>query len=134
MKKTTFLILSVFVLSYPCFALDMDDGIEIDDSIEDYHELGEIQNNISFIVMNAITRAYTTMNIDEDDGLSDDSSVYVINDSTADSSNELDEIESLQNDSSVSAVNSIIIGAGSNINGDIIIIDNSKGEHAAISQ
>ena len=92
-----------------CLALDIDDGINIDDSISDYHELGKIQKNISYIVLNSISKTYTSM-----------SSGDVVIDGAHGTANNI-------------SVNSVIVGSGSNIRGDIIIIDQSQGDKTAIS-
>ncbi|MCI5121962.1 MAG: hypothetical protein D3908_12365, partial [Candidatus Electrothrix sp. AUS4] len=53
--------LTVGICPISCFALDLDDGIEIDDSIDNYHELDKIQTNITYIVMSAMSSAQISM-------------------------------------------------------------------------
>lgn len=103
-------MLAFFCLDSFCFALDIDDGIEIDDSIESHHEMGKIQKNINYVVRNAISRAYTRM------GYKD----MLINDPSV--------------SSETNAVGSIIVGSGSRVQGDIILIDQSRGNKSAISK
>jgi hypothetical protein len=111
--KTMKILLLIITISVSiinsCLALDIDDGIDIDDSITDYHELGKMQKNISYIVLNSISKSYTSMSSDD----------VVIDDANGTAKN--------------ISVNSVIVGSGSNIHGDIIIIDQSQGDKAAIS-
>jgi hypothetical protein len=41
--RILFFVISIFFVAVNSFALDLDDGISIDDSIEDYHELGKME-------------------------------------------------------------------------------------------
>ncbi|WP_417910787.1 hypothetical protein [Candidatus Electronema sp. PJ] len=93
-----------------CLALDLDDDIDIDDSIESYHEMGKIQKNVNYVVRNAISKAYVRMN-------SDDMLIY-----------------DPDNSSETNAVGSIIVGPGSKVQGDIILIDQSRGNKSAVSR
>lgn len=88
-----------------CLALDLDDGIAIDDPIDDYHEMKKIEQNINYKIRNEISKVYTTMDTDQIKQYED-------------------------GDASISSVK---IGAGAKVTGDIIIIDKSKGNKTAIS-
>ncbi|MCI5130463.1 MAG: hypothetical protein D3904_02815 [Candidatus Electrothrix sp. EH2] len=107
MKKLifSFVTLILISLSVSCYALDTDDGIPIDDSIEEYDTIDKIQNNISYTIRYALSRANMTI----------DNSVIT------DSSN-------------ISAVNSVTLSPGSYVEGDIVIIDQSEGGSVAISR
>ncbi len=108
--KTLLIVTSIlFIAVNSCFALDIDDSISADDDIDEYHEMGKMQKNISYVVLNAISKAYTSASDDD-----------VIVDDTYGTSKNL-------------SVNSVIVGAGSNVRGDIIIIDQSQGDKAAIA-
>ena len=111
MKNSLFLVLGVlyFFNAEVCRALEIDDGIEIDDSIDDYHDMGKIQKNVNYVVRNSLSRAYLRMNTDK----------MSINDQRKLPEN--------------ISVDSIIVGDGSRVQGDIILIDQSRGNKAAIS-
>ncbi|MCI5167895.1 MAG: hypothetical protein D3903_17870 [Candidatus Electrothrix sp. GM3_4] len=145
--KTLLFFFVVFTLftSEGCFALDLDDGIEIDDSIDVYHELGNFERNISFIVIKWRSRssraAAKNTKIEDSDRDSDSTGAEKSSGSkkVQGSTDELfafyeDGDSSSGSSANTAAVNSIIIGAGSTIQGDIIIIDNSTGDHTAISK
>ena len=116
MKKLILFISLISLLPVACFALDLDDGIAIDDSIDDYHELGTIQKNISYVIMNSLSKAYRSLETDD----------YIQGQGTNSSSP--------AGTAGISAVNSIIVATGGIVEGDIIIIDESDGGHTAISQ
>ena len=160
---TILLFAALLIGARPAFCsakkIDLDDGIEIDDSIDDYHELGKIQSNISYIIMNAMSSAqiaatnsaeninnYSSENVSDSSGNSSGNS--------AESSSKNGSKESLNDNysenytviagdsytksqktgGSFSSINTINIGPGTVINGDVILIDKSQGGHTAISQ
>lgn len=121
-----------------CLALDLDDGIEIDDSIDVYHELGKFNRNVGFKIMKSMSRsarARAAAKARREDSDSDSSEEKNFGNTKRESS---DGLITLYDDedplSKTAAVTSIIIGAGSNIEGDIIIIDNSTGDKTAIAK
>lgn len=104
----------VFLMSFFSFiainmaqASDLDDGISkfTDDGIEKDDEMGKPDINIKFIVMNAKAKAMTKKG-DKD---------------------------KVGSDSGSSNMNSVVLGAGSKVKGDIYIIDQSKGPKTNIS-
>jgi hypothetical protein len=88
-------------------ASDLDDGISkfTDDGIEKDDEMGKPDINIKFIVMNAKAKAMTKKG-DKD---------------------------KVGDDSGGANMNSVVLGAGSKVKGDIYIIDQSKGPKTNIS-
>ena len=87
---------------------DLDDGISkfTEDNIEKEDELGKPDQNIKFIVMNAKSKASTIK------GNKDD----------------------VSGKTGGSNMNSVVMGAGSKVKGDIYIIDQSKGPKTNISE
>lgn len=87
---------------------DLDDGISkfTDDGIEKYDEMGKPDQNIKFIVMNAKSKA-------------------------AVKKGDKDKVGSNSGDANM---NSVVLGAGSKVSGDIYIIDQSKGPKTNVSQ
>lgn len=86
---------------------DLDDGISkfTDDGIEKYDELGKPDQNIKFIVMNAKSKANVIKgNKDNVSGKNEGANM-----------------------------NSVVLGAGSKVKGDIYIIDQSRGPKTNIS-
>ncbi|MCI5138054.1 MAG: hypothetical protein D3922_06480 [Candidatus Electrothrix sp. AR1] len=139
--KTLLFFFAFFTIftSEGCLALDLDDGIKIDDSIDVYHELGEFQRNINFMTMKSTSRSSRETARFAKIEASETESVSAANNSGSRKvQGSIDELFALYEDgnssSNTAAVNSIIVGAGSNIRGDIIIIDNSSGNHTAISK
>ncbi len=110
MKSIKILIMFFCLLQFlaPVVAVsgDLDDGISTytDDSIQKYDELGKKDRNVTFIKMNARSKAQT--NADSMTGSS-----------SAESAN----------------MNSVVMGAGSTVKGDIIIIDDSKGNKTLVA-
>jgi hypothetical protein len=105
MKKIIYLVLvSVFLISGNnlVFAGDLDDGISkfTDGSISSYDDLGKADKNIKFIIMNSKSRA----KVAEKAGGS-----TTTGKTTGDNNR-----------------NSVVMGAGSKILGDVIIVDESK--------
>lgn len=86
---------------------DLDDGISKfdEDGIGKYDEMGKPDQNIKFIVMNAKSKA-------------------------AVKKGDKDKVGSKTGDANM---NSVVLGAGSNVKGDIYIIDQSKGPKTNIS-
>lgn len=87
----------------PCLADDLDDGIEVDDNMKQYHEIGNHPDlNFAYLSQRARSRAAT--------GVSD---ARYARDGT---------------------LNSVILEPGAQLNGDIIIIDQSKGDKTIITE
>jgi hypothetical protein len=91
----------LFIFAGIALADDLDDGIAkfTDDGIGKYDELGKSDQNIKFIVMNAKSKAAMLKGNKDKQG---------------------------QN-SGHANMNSVVLGAGSKVKGDIYIIDQSKG-------
>ncbi len=87
---------------------DLDDGIDkfTDDSVDKYDELGEKDRNISFIVQDAKSRANVRALAGQEQGMA----------GTSGGGN----------------MNSVIMGPGGKVRGDIIIIDQSKGDKTQV--
>lgn len=107
--KRCLLLLSFIALINPLTALagDLDDGISksTDDSITKDDELGQIDKNIKFIKIQAKSKAGTTAG---------DSKGVVTGSSGGGN------------------MNSVLVGPGTNIRGDIIIIDESRGDKTQV--
>lgn len=99
-------LLSCFFLCSHVDAADIDGNIE-DSSIDEYHELGKIEKNNSFIILNSIRRAASKVQNNE-----------FLNDKNKKNA----------------AANGVILGSGSTVRGDIIIIDKSKSDKIAIAK
>lgn len=86
---------------------DLDDGISKfdDDGIGKYDEMGKPDQNIKFIVMNAKSKASVKKG-------------------------DKDQVGGKSGDANM---NSVVLGAGSKVKGDIYIIDQSKGPRTNIS-
>lgn len=89
---------------------DLDDGISkfTDDGLDKYDELGEKDRNISFIVQDAKSRANVRALAGQEQGMA--------------------------GASGGGNMNSVIMGPGGNVRGDIIIIDQSKGDKTQVVQ
>ena len=96
----------VFLVS-PAVGGDLDDGISkfTDDGISKYDDMGKADKNIKFIVLNAKSKAAMLKGDKDKTG---------------------------QNSGNAN-MNSVVLGAGSNIRGDIYIIDQSKGPKTNIA-
>ncbi len=106
-RKCTWPLLgAALIFSSAALANDLDDGISkhTDDAVSGYDELGSKDRNITFIKMNAKSQA----KVKSKGG-------------------------TVTGTSSGTNMNSVVMGAGSNIKGDIIIIDESKGDKTIIS-
>jgi hypothetical protein len=100
--RVSLLCAVVFASSW-CLADDQDDGIEMDDNIRQYHEIGNRPDlNFAYLSQRARSRAATGAG-----------EAKYAKDST---------------------LNSVILEAGSQLNGDIIIIDQSKGDKTIITE
>jgi len=91
------------------FCGDLDDGIPADNTISSEEELGNPDQNITFIKMNAKSNAKRQQKLDEK-GLSKDGG----------------------SGKGGGSMNSVVMGPGSNVKGDIIIIDESKGDKTQV--
>jgi hypothetical protein len=88
-------------------ASDLDDGISkfTDDGIDKYDALGKADKNIKFIVLDAKSRAKVRAKAGTPGETGDQSSA---------------------------SMNSVIMGAGGTVRGDIIIIDQSRGDKTQV--
>ncbi|MEN8136700.1 MAG: hypothetical protein ABFS18_14385 [Thermodesulfobacteriota bacterium] len=86
------------------FAGDLDDGISkfTDDSVSSYDEMGKADKNIKFIIMNSKSRAKVA---EKSGGAGSTRTGKTTGDNNR---------------------NSVVMGAGSKILGDVIIVDESK--------
>lgn len=89
---------------------DQDDGIATDDHITSYDDLGDSNQNINYIKLNAKSSAKqreksVKKGTKTDDGTGKNGS---------------------------GSMNSVLMGPGSNVKGDIIIIDESKGDKTQV--
>jgi hypothetical protein len=100
---TLIFLLLLFGLYGSVLAGDLDDGISkfTDDGISKYDDLGKADKNIKFIVVNAKSKAKAMLK-----------------------SNKGEVGKGKKGDANM---NSVVLGAGSKIRGDIIIIDQSRG-------
>ena len=97
------------IMGSVALADDLDDGISkhTDDTVSGYDELGSKDRNIKFIKMNAKSQAKVRSKKGD----------QAMTGSSKDGAN----------------MNSVVMGAGSNIKGDIIIIDESKGDKTIVA-
>jgi len=106
MRTITAMLLTLlaggWLVAAPCWADDLNDGIEADDSVQQYSELGSSSRNFSYLAQRARSKARS--------GAKD----VVLSDG--------------------GALNSVILDSGAQINGDIIIIDDSKGDKTVIAK
>lgn len=115
MKFILSIIAMLFLVSaaVPCtvFSDDLDDGISnyTDDSIKKWDQLGKKDRNVTFIKMNAKSKAMVMKKSGE--GL----------------------VGSNASGSGAANMNSVVMGAGSTVKGDIIIIDDSKGAKTLVA-
>ena len=117
MKKNTaifFVILIFFFLVFANagFSGDLDDGMSkyTDDGISAYDNLGDTDKNIKFIKLDAKSKAEVRTRAAQ---------------SGSDSGGSMDT-------SSGANMNSVVLGAGGTIRGDIIIIDESRGDKTQV--
>ncbi|HHD64240.1 MAG TPA: hypothetical protein ENK96_07760 [Desulfobulbaceae bacterium] len=91
----------------PCRADDLDDGIAIDDSLIEYDQIGDsIEPNYSYIALRAQSNVAARSDAGTDDLVTGEGSV----------------------------LNSVILEAGATVQGDIYIIDQSRGDKTIITQ
>lgn len=90
------------------FGGDLDDGISKanEDGISSYDDMGSADKNINFIKQNAKSRAKVRAKLDPNSALT--------------------------GQTGGGNMNSVVMGAGSNVKGDIYIIDNSKGSKSIV--
>ena len=98
------LVVGLVLLAWrPCLADDFDDGIEVDDNMKQYQEIGNHPDlNFAYLSQRARSRAAA--------GIGD------------------------AGNAKNGALNSVILEPGAQINGDIIIIDQSKGDKTIITE
>lgn len=112
MKKLNVIVSTLAVLLFLVpilsFGGDLDDGISkfTDDKVAKYDDLGKADTNISFIVLNATTKAKSKTS---------------------------DKISEGKKKSGDANMNSVVLGVGSKVKGDIYIIDKSKGPKTNIA-
>ncbi|NOQ47066.1 MAG: hypothetical protein GQ559_10425 [Desulfobulbaceae bacterium] len=95
-----------------CLADDLDDGIPIDDSISEYDQIGDsIDHNYSYIALRVQSDVAARSSDMENDNYIND---HYVNEG--------------------SLLNSVILQAGSEVQGDIIIIDQSRGDKTIIAR
>ena len=100
-------LFSLVLLASPAVCGDLDDGISkfTDDGISKYDDMGKADKNIKFIVLNAKSKAAMLKGDKDKTG---------------------------QNSGNAN-MNSVVLGAGSKVRGDIYIIDQSKGPKTNIA-
>jgi hypothetical protein len=106
----TMMIFCFLVLVNPGFSGDLDDGMSkyTDDGITKYDDLGDPEKNIKFIKLNAKSRAEVKSRASGgDSGGSTDASAGA-------------------------NMNSVVLGAGGIIKGDVYIIDESRGDKTQV--
>lgn len=99
------LVAGSLLVARPLRADDLNDGIEADESSTQYGELGNSSRNYSYLKQRAKSLARSG------------SSSAVISDS-----------------SSGGSLNSVILDAGAQINGNVYIIDESKGDKTVLTK
>ncbi len=99
----TMVSLITFCLIVNCMATDFDDGIPFDENISD--TISRPAKNTKFIVLKAKSKARVKA----------DNRNYTKN-----------------YDGKNGAMNSVVMGPGSDVNGDIIIIDESRGDNTLV--
>lgn len=91
----------------PCHADDLDDGIPIDDSLTEYDQIGDsIEPNYSYIALRAQSDVAARSDAETNDLVTNEGSV----------------------------LNSVILEAGATVQGDIFIIDQSRGDKTIIAK
>jgi hypothetical protein len=89
---------------------DQEDGIATDDNITSYDDLGDSNQNINFIKLNAKSSAKQREKSVKKGTKTDD----------------------VSGKNGSGSMNSVLMGPGSNVKGDIIIIDESKGDKTQV--
>lgn len=111
MKLTVFVAWLLVMFIAPPWLIsradDLDDGIPIDDSLMEYDQIGDrVEPNYSFIALRAQSDAVSRSSNLSDDLITDQGSI----------------------------LNSVILESGASVQGDIIIIDQSKGDKTIIGK
>jgi hypothetical protein len=104
------MVFCILISGKAVYCSDLDDGIDIDDNINSYDAIGNPEQNIKFIKMNAKSNAKRTEKLVEK-GLAEEGGSGM---------------------KGGGAMNSVVMGPGSNVKGDIIIIDESKGDKTQV--
>ncbi len=113
MRKIILTIFIVVIIGFGTgtgFCGDLDDDIEIDDKVTAYDEMGKPEKNINFIKLKAKMQAKMAQKQAEKGSKGGADSAKMQG----------------------GAMNSVVMGAGSNVRGDIIIIDESKGDKTQV--
>ncbi len=109
--RVLYALLGIALVTTPCSfcrADDLDDGIPIDDSLMEYDQIGDsVEPNYAYIALRAESDAAARTDDKKIDGLISDQG---------------------------SMVNSVVLEAGSSVQGDIIIIDQSRGDKTIIDK
>lgn len=105
-----FFVAAFLSISSTSYASDLDDGISkpLDDSISKDDELGQKDRNISYIKLKAKSDAAVRSQKGTDKG------------------------DSAGNKPGSGNMNSVVLGPGGNVRGDIIIIDQSRGDKTQV--
>lgn len=105
-KYYLLIVFVVLLCATPVVASDLDDGISkfTDDNISKWDDLGKKDRNVTFIKADAISRA----DVRSKRG------------------------KGVKAGSGDNNMNSVVMGAGSNVRGDIIIIDESRGDKTQV--
>ncbi len=113
-----FALFSVLSVSTPSIANDLDDkiGKYTDDDIQSEHQMGEFNPNIKFKKMDAKSKAKVRQNANTKNNPSDSTTSSKSGSSGGGSGN----------------MNSVVLGPGGSVKGDIIIIDESRGPKTQI--
>ena len=91
----------------PVMGDDLDDGIPIDDSIDKYDQIGDhVDTNFSYLSLRARSEAAARV----------------------------DDTDTIVRKSDDSLLNSVILKPGATVQGDIIIIDQSRGDKTIVAQ
>ncbi len=90
-----------------CLGDDLDDGIPIDDSIDRYDQIGDhVETNFSYLSLRARSEAEAR----------------------------IDDTNTIVRESDNSLLNSVVLKPGATVQGDIIIIDQSRGDKTIVTQ
>ena len=111
-------LLLTFVFTPCVFASDLDDGISkfTDDNISKWDDLGKKDRNVTYIKLNA--RSQADVRSKRGRGINGQTAGGGTGGSGGGSAN----------------MNSVILGAGGTIRGDVIIIDDSRGDKTQIAE
>lgn len=106
-KLISGLVITLVLLACVCYGNDLDDGIPIDDQpMSDFDNVNR-DVNITFIKMRAKSQAKVT-------------------------AGEVNDGETIVSKDPTGSINSVISGPGSTFRGDVIIIDQSKGDKTVV--